>query len=241
MVSDTNSSEKKRSPVRRLAIAVVVSVIIVCSGLYLLVSSYDDSSPTNTSPTSPTPTANEANNTITTNTSPPPTADEANDTIQTTPTEDVMNTPSPIPTEKDSALLPGLKPADVTVNLEQRGFICNSAEEGQLYYLRTCNKDTSDYSLHVEIYGRELFSVDLIDSTVLQFGTPDNEFTASFLGFMATMPYDGATQEEARDWVETTLPTLQGEGDVREKVFAGVNYRLFGLPTAITLEMGDLP
>lgn len=145
------------------------------------------------------------------------------------------------PTEKITAFLPGLKPADVTVNLEQHGFTCSSVEQGQLYYVRTCNKDTADYSLHVEIYGREVFSVDFIDSTVLQYATPDNDFAASFLGFMATMPYDGAVQDESRSWVETTLPTLKGQGDVREKVFADVTYRLFGIPTAITLEMGNLP
>jgi hypothetical protein len=157
------------------------------------------------------------------------------------PTIAPSNTPAPTPTEKISAFLPGLKPADVTVNLEQRGFTCSSVEQGQLYYTRVCNKDTADYSLHVEIYGRELFSVDFIDSTVLQYATPDNGFAASFLGFMATMPYDGAVQDESRSWVETTLPTLKGQGDVREKVFAGVTYRLFGIPTAITLEMGNLP
>jgi len=157
------------------------------------------------------------------------------------PTIAPSNSPAPTPTEKISAFLPGLKPADVTVNLEQRGFTCSSVEQGQLYYTRVCNKDTADYSLHVEIYGRELFSVDFIDSTVLQYATPDNGFAASFLGFMATMPYDGAVQDESRGWVETTLPTLKGQGDVREKVFAGVTYRLFGIPTAITLEMGNLP
>ena len=58
---------------------------------------------------------------------------------------------------------------------------------------------------------------------------------------MATMPYDGAVQEEARNWVETTLPNLTGQGDVREKVFAGVKYSLYGIPTAFHLVMGDLP
>jgi hypothetical protein len=83
--------------------------------------------------------------------------------------------------------------------------------------------------------------VDLIESVILQFANPDTELAATFLGFMATMPYDGSVQQEARNWVETILPTLTGQGDVREKVFAGVNYRLYGIPTAITLEMGDLP
>jgi len=162
------------------------------------------------------------------------------------PTETVISTiapsltPAPTPTEKAKALLPGLMPADVTVNLEKRGFTCGKVEQGQLYYVRTCNKNTSAYSLHVEIYGRELFSVDFIEATILQ-DTPDYDLAASFLGFMATMPYDGAVQKEARSWVESTVPTIQKQGDIAEKVFAGVTYRLKGISTAITLEMGDLP
>ena len=157
------------------------------------------------------------------------------------PTIAPSNTPQPTATEEATGLLPGLMPADVTVNLEQRGFTCGTVEQGQLYYVRTCTNDTAAYSLSVDIYGREAFSIDLIESSVLQFANPDKEFAASFLGFMATMPYDGAVQEEARTWVETTLPTLAGQGDIREEVFAGVKYRLYGIPTAFTLEMGDLP
>lgn len=213
-------SKKKHSLARRLLTAIIVSVLIVCCGLSLLVSNFDDDS-------SLTSTAFVHTATV---------------ELPTTLTQDVAaDTPSPTSTGKVSALLPGLKPADVTVNLEQRGLTCGAVEQGSLYYVRTCDKDTDDYSLHVEIYGRELFSVDFIDSTVLQFRVPDDDFAASFLGFMATMPYDGAVQEEARSWVEFTLPTLKGEGDIREKLFADVEYRLFGLPTAITLEMGNLP
>jgi hypothetical protein len=168
-------------------------------------------------------------------------------TATTVPTETKLptiapsNTPRPTATEEIIALLPGLMPADVTVNLEQRGFTCGTPEQGQLYYVRTCTNDTADYLLRVDIYGRESFSVDFIESSVVQFANPDNEFAASFLGFMATMPYDGAVQEEARLWVESTLPTLQGQGDIREEIFAAVKYSLFGIPTFFTLEMGDLP
>ena len=150
-------------------------------------------------------------------------------------------TPEPTATEESTALLPGLKPANVTVNLKQRGFACDPVEQVQFYYITTCTKDSVDYSLRVDIWGHETIAVDLIQSSVLQVANPDKEFAASFLGFMATMPDDGAVQEEARNWVETTLPSLTGQGDVREKVFAGVKYRLSGIPTAFTLEMGDLP
>ena len=150
-------------------------------------------------------------------------------------------TPEPTATEESTALLPGLKPANVTVNLKQRGFTCDPVEQVQPYYITTCTKDSVDYSLRVDIWGREAIAVDWIESSVLQFANPDKEFAASFLGFMATMPYDGAVQEEARNWVETTLPSLTGQGDVREKVFAGVKYSLYGIPTAFHLVMGDLP
>ena len=162
-------------------------------------------------------------------------------TATNVPTIAPSNTPRPTATEEATALLPGLMPADVTVNLEQRGFTCGTVDQGQLYYIRSCDLDTADYSLHVEIYGRELLSVDFIDSTVLQYTSPDYEFAASFLGFMATMPYDGAVQQEARNWVETTVLTIKGQGDMAERAFAGVTYRLKGISTAITLEMGDLP
>lgn len=142
---------------------------------------------------------------------------------------------------KVTGSLPGLMPADVKINLEQRGFTCGSVEQGQNVYIWSCKQETALYTLRVDIYSRTLFTVDLIDSGAIQYGTPDIELAKSFLGFMATMPYDRAVQKEARTWVENTIPTLKGQGDVREKVFAGVNYRLFGIPTAFTLEMGDLP
>ena len=95
--------------------------------------------------------------------------------------------------------------------------------------------------MRVDIWGRDTIGVDWIQSAVLQFANPDKEFAASFLGFMATMPYHGAVPEEARNWVETTLPSLTGQGDRREKVFAGVKYSLYVISTGFHLVMGDLP
>ena len=169
------------------------------------------------------------------------------DTPAPTPTETIIptivpsDTPAPTPTEKVSALLPGLTPADVTENLKQGGFTCSSVEQGELYYIRTCTIETVSNLVRVDIFGRELFSVDFIDSSVIQYSNVDNRLPPLFLGFIATMPYDGAVQQEARKWVETTLPTIKKQGDIAEKVFAGVTYRLKGIPTFITLEMGDLP
>jgi hypothetical protein len=140
------------------------------------------------------------------------------------------------------AAIPGLNPADVTVNLEERGFTCSGPELGELYYHRVCEGDeTSLVHMVVEIYGRELFTVDYISATVFQFvDQPSDELSGTFLGYLATLPYDGATPEEARAWVEETLPTVQGDGGTQSTTFGGVPYELLGPPTARILTMGRL-
>ena len=162
-------------------------------------------------------------------------------TFAAVPTMAPSNAPEPTATEGSTALLPGLKPSNVTGKLKQRGFTCDPVEQVIPHYVTTCTKDSVDSSMRVDIWGREEIVVDWIKSSVLQFANPDIEFAASFLGFMATMPYAGAVPEEARNWVETTLPSLTGQDDRSKKVFAGVKYSLYGIPTAFHLVMGDLP
>jgi len=94
----------------------------------------------------------------------------------------------------------------------------------------------------VLISGREPFVVDLIEASILQYENPDPEIAVSILGLIAAMPYDGATPEESKSWVENTIPILSDDpSDTRESVFGGVRYVLYGPQTAITLEIGELP
>jgi hypothetical protein len=256
-LSDTQKSLPAKSPSRTKPIlagaAVSIFLCILCSVVYSNGNRNKPSSDTTDTPQSTDivklastlpPTDSAADMPQLTLTSAAPTQIQMAASIQTEtiiPTVAESTTPRPIQTEKISGLLPGLIPADVTLNLEDRGFSCGSVEKNQLYYVRTCKRDASEFSFRVDIYGRELFSVDMIESVAVQFRITGVQLATPFLAFMATMPYDGALQQEARTWVETVLPTLKGEGDVREKVFAGVTYRLYGPPTAITLEMGNLP
>ncbi len=139
--------------------------------------------------------------------------------------------------------IPGLNPADITVNLEDRGHTCSAPEFGETYYYRTCEDHTLDLVWYdVAIWGRELFTVDYVSATVLQFTTsPSDELALPFLGYMATLPYDGAAPEAARVWVETTLPTIAADGDIRETVVGGITYSLVGAPSHRILNMGALP
>lgn len=139
--------------------------------------------------------------------------------------------------------LPGLQPADVKVNLEERQFKCGSVTQGQTLYTWTCKLETAAEQFTVQIYARTLLTVDYLNVTTVKLvAAPDDSLTAqSLLGFMATMPFDGAQPAAARTWVETTLPTIKQNGDVRTATFGNVPYRLFGNPAARTLQMGALP
>lgn len=154
-----------------------------------------------------------------------------------------MNSPTPEPQEiilNPNAEIPGLLPADVTINLEDRGLTCSKAEQGQSYFIRECKGDESGaLSIYVLIYGTNLLSVDFIETTVFQFIDPIYELASPILGFMATMPYTDSQPAAARLWVETELLKFQESSEVSTTI-AGVKYRLSGISTAITLEMGEL-
>jgi hypothetical protein len=140
-------------------------------------------------------------------------------------------------------ILPGLQPADVKINLEERQFTCDlifGPTDSDPYYKWECKSESTNYLMLVEIWSKSLFTVDLIQSSIMQFGTPDDELAANFLGFMATMPYDGADPQSARNWVEVTLPTIAISGDVRDATFGGVKFLLYGIPTARFLEFGEV-
>lgn len=155
------------------------------------------------------------------------------------PTRTPAATKTPLPTkapEVVAGLIPGLVRTDVTVNLEERGFTCGSVEESDGYYSWLCQIDNDEASGFVTVYGRTLTTVDLIDASI----TAGDDVAGAILGFIATMPFEGAEPEAARGWVEATLPGIAKNGDVRTKRFGGVEYRLFGAAPGRVLEIGEL-
>jgi hypothetical protein len=163
--------------------------------------------------------------------------------ISTVPSEILTATLEPTPNPKGTGQLPDLSAVNVTVNLEGQKFTCTQVKKVASHYERTCLKGLPSTNLfQVVISGREPFVVDFIRTSVRQNENPDHQIATEFLSFMATLPYDGATPEDAKTWVESTIPILSGEpDDTQEMVFGGVKYVLSGPPTALTLEMGELP
>ena len=139
--------------------------------------------------------------------------------------------------------LPGLSPKNVTVGLEGQNFTCTAVEKKLAYYEQACLKGLPSETLsQVVIYGRQPFIVDFIEASVKQNKTPDPKVAAELLSFIAGLPYDGATPQEAKAWIESTISAMGSNPvDAQEKAFGGVNYVLHGTPAALTLEMGELP
>jgi hypothetical protein len=159
------------------------------------------------------------------------------------PSEILASTAEPTPNLKTTGRLPGLSAVNVTINLEGQEFTCTQVKKVAGHYERTCLKGLPSTSLfQVVISGTEPFVVDFIRTSVRQNENPDNKIAAEFLSLMAALPYDGATPEDARAWVESTIPSLSGKPEAaEEKMFGEVKYKLYGPPTALTLEMGELP
>lgn len=154
--------------------------------------------------------------------------------ISATDTPTASPEPSPTPMPK----IPGLAPADITVSLEEQGFVCEDVEfhkAGDLFptdrYYRVCNYEFQGEAVIVEIYGYELFSVD----QVLVGGVGDSALLTIILGYVATLPYDGADPTAARAWVESAV-ALVAEGR-QSKDFGGVQFEVSGTEFFKSLEI----
>jgi hypothetical protein len=159
-----------------------------------------------------------------------------------TPSTALTPTLASTPNSKVTGQLPGLSAVNVTVKLEGQEFTCTQVKKVAGHYERTCLKGLPSTNLfQVVISGSEPFVVDFIRTSVRQNENPDNKIATEFLSFVATLPYDGATPDDARAWVESTIPTLSGQpDDAKETMFGAVKYVLSGPPKVLVLEMGEL-
>lgn len=184
---------------------------------------------------------------------PPRKKETAEIKVSATPTS--YATEAPLPTETpaptlEPAFIPGIAPADITVNLEDRKFDCASAESQtdpfteSEYYAWYCKRadEAAQITYYVDFNARTLGTVDYINVSILQLISPSNEIASAFLQYMATIPFIGSDeyQAQAKKWVETEIPLLKGEGDIHSTTINGVRMELFGIPSAITLRMGDI-
>jgi hypothetical protein len=130
--------------------------------------------------------------------------------------------PEPQPASRN---IPGLTPQDVYLNLEDRGFECSEPElmgpENEVRW--TCEKQVAKGEYLAEIHSSDANSVRLLQAEVTSFEPARADALAQdFLGYMATVPYEGAQPEEAKAWVERNV------GSKVSAEFGGVSYTLDG-------------
>lgn len=87
-----------------------------------------------------------------------------------------------------------------------------------------------------------MHDVDFVEISVNQFGESVSDDAArKILGFSATLAFigDEAKQQDARQWVEDTLPIVPVSGII-EEILHGVRFALFGPPGGRVLQLGNL-
>ncbi|MGD9932882.1 MAG: hypothetical protein AB7T37_04115 [Dehalococcoidia bacterium] len=140
------------------------------------------------------------------------------DTPRPTNTPAPTNTPKPTATPEPPTSIPGLTAADITKNLEPRGFKCSGPDRGQTMELWSCTSTSTSTIITVSFMGASATRIRSVSATVIVTapGQPDSP-AADFLGYLATLPYDRADPAKARAWVEANI-SAGGElviGDAR--------------------------
>jgi len=130
--------------------------------------------------------------------------------------------PEPGPAPRN---IPGLTPQEVYLNLEIRDFKCSEPElmgpDNQVRW--TCEKQEANSEYLVEINSSDANSVRLVEATVITSDPAHADAVAQdFLGYVATIPYEGAHPEEAKAWVK------QNVGSKASAEVGGVSYTLGG-------------
>jgi competence protein ComGC len=137
--------------------------------------------------------------------------------------------------------LPGLTPKEVTRYLEENQFDCQDTVASPDYYFWKCERKSADAVFEITLFSYDnKEALDLMDGNVNQPGEPSDEKAAALLGFMAAIA-NPQTAQEARQWIDETLPTLRQAGDVRTRTIGGLQYQLYGPKEARSLEIGSLP
>ena len=185
-----------RSRVVVAAVAVVVVLAVAATGGQP--ASETAARPTSTASVAPSQTATAL-----------PSANAPAATAPVTPSvAPASDTPAPSTADSVTSLgspIPGLTAADVKLNIEERGFTCEGPTlflDGVDYVCEDASDPMVDY--RVEITGMSPTDIRSVDATILWYGDKA-ELDAradEFLGYIATLPYGGATPEKARAWVK---------------------------------------
>lgn len=126
--------------------------------------------------------------------------------------------------------LSGLTVADIKLDLEKQGLECSGPENlDDNIYQWLCEREFGTHRFLVEIFGTNATNVSGVTATATnidKIGLTKNE-DLSFLGHIATLPYDDAQSGEARKWVENS--NIEGWNESRkttENIFGQARFSI---------------
>jgi hypothetical protein len=89
--------------------------------------------------------------------------------------------------------------------LQKKGFKIDKQIESDAIFIN-CDRTMSEFGEHVRISGDDYSKIIEIRASYANYSTGKiNNLAKSFLGFIATMPYENANPEQARKWVEDNI------------------------------------
>ena len=137
--------------------------------------------------------------------------------------------PTPVPpsptTPPSPSFIQGLTRVDVTINLERRGFQCSGQQFMRNRVAWVCRSAALDgsYEFTVDIQGASSTQIDFVNAIALNYGSrPTEQVAVDFLGYIASVPYEGSRPAEARQWL------IQNIAAGGEMTIGTAHFRLFG-------------
>ena len=116
-------------------------------------------------------------------------------------------------------VIPGLAPVDVYLSLTEKGFsVKKTFGEGLATWTCRVKKDYSDYL--AEVLGNGPSSVSVVRASIINTDGSANADGTVFLGFIATILYEGSAPEKAKQWVTDNI------GEKAETEIGGVTFQL---------------
>jgi hypothetical protein len=138
---------------------------------------------------------------------------------------------SPARTEDFPASIPGLNRGLLTSHLNKIGVSCGPAQyKGPFWYVTTCDGSSHGglANIKVEVSSHEQTDrIYKVIAVVFQGGiNPSDGVAIDVLGHIAAMPYTNAEPDQARAWVEHSLPLVTLESDKLTELIGGTSYWL---------------
>jgi len=148
--------------------------------------------------------------------------------------------PSPI-NEAPLNNIPGLTAADIKLSLQDLGFTCkgpNTFDAPDEYNVSwSCEEKTANHWYFVDWFGRSATKIGAVSATAQDYTskTPTAEMR-QFLGYVASLPYEGASPAEAKTWAEQTAAQA-GEGVIGNETIGDVEFCLTKAAQTLNLDI----